>query len=58
MVTRRTDDESKPAVSTTAVPKRTLEELQNIFLAPPKFVVGTTASEVAYRLMVVTCPPD
>jgi hypothetical protein len=52
MVTRRADDESNPAASTAAQPKRTLEELQNIFLSPPKFVVGTTASEAAYRVMV------
>jgi hypothetical protein len=54
MVTRRADDASTPAASTAAPRKRTLEELQNIFLSPPKFVVGTTASEATYRLMVGT----
>jgi hypothetical protein len=54
MVTRRADDDRTPAVSTGAPPERSLEALQNIFLSPPRFVVGTTASEAAYRLMVGT----
>lgn len=44
----------KPAVPGEAPTGVRLEALQNIFVGPPKFVVGTTASEVAYRLMVAT----
>ena len=44
----------KPAVPGEAPTGARLEALQNIFLSPPKFVVGTTASEAAYRVMVGT----
>ncbi|MBS1784313.1 MAG: hypothetical protein JST24_02670 [Acidobacteria bacterium] len=44
----------KPAAPGEASTGARLEALQNIFLSPPKFVVGTTASEAAYRVMVGT----
>lgn len=54
MVTRRKDDACQPGKVGDTAPDEGLEALQNIFLSPPKFVVGTTASEQAYQLMVGT----
>lgn len=48
------EQDCKPTAPTATPTGARLEALQNIFLSPPKFVVGTTASEAAYRLMVGT----
>lgn len=44
----------KPTMEELEAEFGSLEALQDIFLSPPKFVVGTTVSEAAYRLMVKT----
>jgi hypothetical protein len=54
MVTRRPAGTPEDPCKPTAPSERSLEALQNIFLSPPKFVVGTTASEAAYGVMVGT----
>lgn len=44
------DQDCKPAKP----PEHNLEALKNIFLSPAKFVVGTSVSEAAYKLMVTS----
>jgi hypothetical protein len=54
MVTRRPVGGPEQPCKPSASPEPNLEALQNIFMSPAKFVVGTSASEAAYRRMAAS----